>query len=129
MRVMSVTTNRVVTDAGAWVAGGDAAGPWAHPQTPPSASVARIRGGEGRGIAGSAVWDRLTDVMRIPSWSVVVALLAVGLVLPAASQEVPSGTRSPVTWQAEGLAELPAALARAKKSGRRVLVGLSGGPG
>lgn len=53
--------------------------------------------------------------------------LFAGAVLTAPGQA--ASPPPPVEWKHEGLSELPEALARAKKSGRRVLIGLSGGPG
>lgn len=58
-----------------------------------------------------------------------VALAATWSAAQAPGPPVAPETRQAVAWTAEGLGELPAALARAKESGRRLLIGLSGGPG
>ncbi len=60
------------------------------------------------------------------------ALLAFLLAVPAAraQDEAPADPPRPaVTWPREGLAQVPAALAEAAVSGKRVLVGLAGSPG
>lgn len=76
--------------------------------------------------------------MRLPALAAAVAApvaAAVAVVAVAVtglmSAVVVSASPGPagVLWEAEGLSELPAALARAKQSGRRLLIGLSGGPG
>ncbi|MHC5022171.1 MAG: hypothetical protein ACYTGX_19130 [Planctomycetota bacterium] len=55
--------------------------------------------------------------------STLLAGSALALISPA------SAGAPQVEWKHEGLSKLPAALARAKQSGKRLLVGLSGGPG
>lgn len=50
-------------------------------------------------------------------------------VQPAAPAEVPEVVASPVEWRYRGLAGLEEAFVEAKKTGRNILVGVSGGPG
>jgi len=64
-------------------------------------------------------------------WAIGLVVVAplLGLTPGVAAQDEEKSGEPAVTWDAEGLAQLPAVLAKAQKAGKRVLVGLSGGDG